>query len=220
MSSTAAPSTDQGAGSSADRSTDQATAADGRAALLRAFAEVAVEKGVRHVGLREVARRAGLSHAAPAHFFGGQEGMLRAFAMEGLELLDETLCDAQEAAAHLPGAERLIADGVACVRFAVDHPAHYDAVFRTGSVAAEPELRELRRIALSGLRTLVEEVLEEGAIAAADPWALTIELWATSHGLASLWADGILADMADGDPEALVEATLRAQVDRLRAAGG
>ena len=47
-----------------------ATTAPGRAALLRRSEQLAREQGVSNVGLREVARRAGLSHAAPTHFFG------------------------------------------------------------------------------------------------------------------------------------------------------
>ena len=54
-------------------------------ALLQAVGEIIEEKGVGAVSLREAARRAGVSHSAPAHHFGDKIGMLTAFARKGFE---------------------------------------------------------------------------------------------------------------------------------------
>jgi AcrR family transcriptional regulator len=197
-----------------------ATTAPGRAALLRAMEQLAREQGVSNVGLREVARRAGLSHAAPTHFFGSREGMIRALAFEGLELLDEELCAAQERAAELPGRERLIADSLEFVAFARRHPAHYDAVFRTPAAAqGDPALDRARLAALDGLRALVIEVHAAGDIGG-DVETVFLQLCAMSHGVASLAVDGLLhgidefatTDDAAGD---IVERIIRAQVEQL-----
>ena len=62
------------------------------AALRAATAQLVAEKGPSGFSLREVARRAGVSHAAPAHHFGDAEGMLTSVAAEGFA----TLADAME----------------------------------------------------------------------------------------------------------------------------
>ena len=192
------------------------TGSSGRTALLRALEELAREQGVGNVGLREVARRAGLSHAAPTHFFGSREGMIRALALEGLDLLMEELGSAQERAARLPGRERLVADSLEYVAFAQRHPAHYDAMFRTPSGAGDDTLDRARLAALDGLRALVVEVHARGDIAG-DVETTFLQLCALSHGLASLAVDGMLHGL-DGfaNADEVVERTIRAQVEQLR----
>ncbi len=198
----------------------QGTGSPGRAALLRALEELAREQGVSNVGLREVARRAGLSHAAPTHFFGSREGMIRALAFEGLELLDDELCVAQERDAQLPGRERLVSDAKEFVAFAQRHPAHFDAIFRTPSAAAgDDSLDRARRAALDGLRALVTEVHAAGDIGG-DVETAFLQLCTLSHGIASLAVDGLLQGL-DEVPEGpnaaadVVERIIRAQVAQL-----
>jgi AcrR family transcriptional regulator len=178
--------------------------------------ELALEQGVANVGLREVARRAGLSHAAPTHFFGSREGMIRALALEGLALLDDELCTAQERAADLPGRERLVADALEFVGYALRHPAHYDAMFRTPSSAqGDPALDQARLAALDGLRALVVEVHDRGEIAG-DVETTFLQLCAMSHGIASLAVDGLLHDFSGlATVDDVVERIIRAQVEQL-----
>ena len=190
--------------------------APGRAALLRAMEELAREHAEANVGLPEVARPAGLSHAAPTHFFGSREGMIRALALEGLALLDDELCTAQERAAHLPGRERLVADALEFVGYALRHPAHYDAMFRTPSSAqGDPTLDRARLAALDGLRSLVVEVHERGEIAG-DVETAFLQLCAMSHGIASLAVDGLLHDFSGlATVDDVAERIIRAQVEQL-----
>ncbi|AWB94426.1 TetR family transcriptional regulator [Agromyces badenianii] len=178
--------------------------------------ELAREQGVNNVGLREVARHAGLSHAAPTHFFGSREGMIRALAFEGLALLDDELCTAQERAAHLPGRERLVADSVEFVAFALRHPAHFDAMFRTPSSAQGDELLDRARLAaLDGLRALVIQVHDSGAIDG-DVETTFLQLCAMSHGIASLAVDGLLHGFdAYAAADDVAERIIRAQVAQL-----
>ncbi|MRG59738.1 TetR family transcriptional regulator [Agromyces sp. CFH 90414] len=189
--------------------------APGRAALLRAMEDLALEQGVNNVGLREVARRAGLSHAAPTHFFGSREGMIRALALDGLAMLEDELCAAQERSAHLPGRERLVADGVEFVAFALRHPAHYDAMFRTPTPARGDDVLDRARLAaLEGLRALVEQVHADGAIGG-DPETIYLQLCAMSHGIASLAVDGLLHDFGGAAGPDVIERIIRAQVAQL-----
>ena len=216
MTTTAATPEDATPPAASSRSVPSTPGAPGRAALLRAMEELAREQGVANVGLREVARRAGLSHAAPTHFFGSREGMIRALALEGLALLDDELCTAQERAAQLPGRERLVADALEFVGYALRHPAHYDAMFRTPSSAqGDPTLDEARLAALDGLRALVIEVHERGEIAG-DVEMTFLQLCAMSHGIASLAVDGLLHDFSGlATVDDVAERIIRAQVEQL-----
>ena len=96
---------------------------DLRRALLDAAVASLAETGAAGLNLRALARRAGVSHAAPAHHFGDKTGLLTAVATEGYELL----------AAALAGAWARTGDfrevGVAYVRFAVEHPGHFEVMF-------------------------------------------------------------------------------------------
>lgn len=92
-------------------------------ALRAATAELIAERGPTGFSLREVARRAGVSHAAPAHHFGDARGLLTAVATEGFATLtanfDGAVADLDDPV------ERLTAMGKAYVRTAVEHPGHF-----------------------------------------------------------------------------------------------
>ena len=94
---------------------------DLRPALLRAAVETIAETSPAAMSLREVARRAGVTHAAAAYHFGDKAGLLTAVAAEGYRMLGEALRDAD------PGFLEL---GVAYVRFAVSHRAHFEVMYR------------------------------------------------------------------------------------------
>ena len=69
---------------------------DLRRALMAAAIEAIGEHGPAAVSLRDLARRADVSHAAPAHHFGDKAGLLTAVAVEGFTLLARTLRETGE----------------------------------------------------------------------------------------------------------------------------
>jgi AcrR family transcriptional regulator len=92
-------------------------------ALRAATVELITERGPTGFSLREVARRAGVSHAAPAHHFGTSKGLLTSVAAEGFETLVAAF---DEAVDGIEGpVERLNAMGKAYVRTALQHPGHF-----------------------------------------------------------------------------------------------
>lgn len=97
--------------------------------LLAAAAEVIAESGPAGLSLREVARRAGVSHAAPQHHFGDKAGLLTALAIEGFEHLSAALDDAAEGIDD--PAERLVALGRGYVGAALRHPSHCAVMWRS-----------------------------------------------------------------------------------------
>src|SRR5690606_20032828 len=76
------------------------------------------------LSLRDLARRSGVSHAAPAHHFGDRRGLFTALAAQGFELLAQAL--APSVSGH-----RFDRTAVAYVRFAVDNPGHFAVMFRS-----------------------------------------------------------------------------------------
>src|ERR1700757_5504555 len=93
---------------------------DLRAAILIEAPRLVDQRGADRVSLRELARKAGVSHAAPAHHFTDRRGLFTALAAEGFLLL----------AYGLKAARGNFADAaLAYVRFAIDHPGHYAVMF-------------------------------------------------------------------------------------------
>jgi AcrR family transcriptional regulator len=160
-------------------------------ALLAAVSEIVEEKGATNVSLREVARRAGVSHSAPAYHFGDKEGMLAAFAERGFEILhDEAATALDNAAAGGSALIRLAAVGAAYVRFAVDRTSYFDVMFRSG--IDTPSHEHLSARAASTLAVLigaVDDLISEGGYTEVDPRHMTVYFWSLAHGLASLAVD-------------------------------
>ena len=159
---------------------------DLRRALLDAAADVIAESGPAALSLRDLARRAGVSHAAPHHHFGDKAGLLTALAAEGYDLLAAALTDARTS---------FLEQGIAYVRFAVSHRAHFEVMFRPDLYHADnPELaaaRDRSSAALyTGVATLGAGNAEQAALAA----------WSIAHGFATLWLSGAIAHAPDDDP--------------------
>jgi AcrR family transcriptional regulator len=153
-------------------------------ALRLAAADVIAEDGLGRFSLREVARRAGVSHAAPAHHFGDVRGLLTALATEGFDRLREATTAAVEDKDE--PAERLTAMGEAYVALASNHPAHCQVMFRTDVVDSDDEaLREAGMRAYGVLHDTVSALVEaEGLDVDVD---VASELcWATMQGLVVL----------------------------------
>jgi AcrR family transcriptional regulator len=170
---------------------------DLRRALLDEAAAMIEEHGVGRLSLRELARRVGVSHAAPAHHFRDKTGLLTALATEGFQLLEI----ASTLAYRKTGS--FLEVGVAYVRFAVEHPAHFEVMFLPGLL--DNEDRDLLAARVSARARLYPPAAE---LAGADPDSTTAGLaaWTLVHGLASLWLDGALPDTVGDDPEALTRA--------------
>ncbi len=134
------------------------------------------KEGVEALSLREVARRAGVSHYAPYRHFAAREALLAALAAEGFELLGQ----AQRKAAETGG---LRAMGEAYIRFALVHPQRFQLMF-DGRFSFEnhPPLRDVATRAFEGLSAALAANLPE-AQGAGDA---SIAAWALVHGLAQL----------------------------------
>jgi AcrR family transcriptional regulator len=168
---------------------------DLHAALIAATEEIIAERGVEGFSLREAARRAGVSAAAPAHHFGDARGLLTAVAVQAFhELADVTQAAVAEVGDD-PEDKRL-AIGQAYIDYALRQRARFDLMFRKNLLNKEdPALIE------AGERCFGVVVETIGGDPVDDPKteARVIACWALVHGLARLKLDGALIEQ--GDPE-------------------
>jgi AcrR family transcriptional regulator len=153
-------------------------------ALRRAAVDVIGERGLGGFSLREVARRAGVSHTAPAHHFGDVRGLLTSIATEGFDALTSAT---QAAIAGIDDpVERLNAIGVAYVELARTHPAHCEVMFRHDLIdEADESLTECGLEAYGVLERTVQEVIDrEGMHVPLDDAAWMC--WSAMQGLVQL----------------------------------
>jgi AcrR family transcriptional regulator len=165
---------------------------DLRAACLNAALELLEESGSAALSIRAVARRAGVSPAAPYRHYPDREAILSAAAVIGYHDLATDLAAAHPAPTT---PDELSAVALAYVRFAMRRPALFRVMFAEPCDPTSPE-RVAATVAISGyLDTLVRHAFPD-----ADPAAMSTAVWALVHGLAFLCLDGKL-DTAT--PEAL-----------------
>ena len=166
-----------------------------REVLLEKAAEAIEEDGgIGALSLRAVARRAGVSHGAPAHHFRDKAGLLTALATQAMDRFRATLSDAAREAG---GSEReeLRAIGMAYVCFAAEHPALFRIITRSEFIRRNaPEFSASYQSTIDMVKDAVIAAQREGWGRDMDPMALVITAWSSAHGLATLWLDGVLED--------------------------
>jgi len=161
---------------------------DLRRAILDAAIESIEARGSAAVSLRDLARRAGVSHAAPIHHFGDKAGVLTALAAEGYELLADALTAA---------ASDFVEAGVAYVRFAVTHKAHFEVMFRPDTYHRDdPAVTAARERAGQALTTGVHT---RTARTGRQAQLTGIAAWSLMHGFATLWLTGALPESLGED---------------------
>jgi AcrR family transcriptional regulator len=151
------------------------------AASLRAAARAILEEeGLEALSLRSVARRAGVSHAAPYRHYPSREALLADVAVEGLAELREDIATA----GAKPGdkGERIIHVGGAYLRFAANHSGLLRLMF--GS-----ELPN--RADIPGLAAATSAIGDEIGRALHDE-AAGLTVWAAIHGFAIMLLDNVI----------------------------
>lgn len=167
-------------------------------ALVEAAARLVVERGIAALSLREVAREAGVSHAAPYHHFIDKSALLAAVAEEGFKRFDSYQARALRGAPTDPR-ERLKALGRAYVRFAIANPHFFRIMFREDVIGGNrpASLAEVANRTFDRLVNTVRECQKLSGNKSENPIPSAIRAWALVHGLASLWLDGPLHRIPD-----------------------
>ncbi|WP_433872862.1 TetR/AcrR family transcriptional regulator [Saccharopolyspora sp. CA-218241] len=157
-----------------------------RAAMIRGSLELIAEQGMQRFSVAQVARRVGVSTAAPYRHFADREGLLAAVARTvAEELADQVRAAAEE---HTDPADRLAAAAGGYTRHTIESRAGLPVVFAS-------ELHNSQREDLhESKRTLMDGFLELALAAAPDPptaLELMEQLLAQAHGYATLHLDGV-----------------------------
>jgi AcrR family transcriptional regulator len=180
---------------------------DLRSALLDSVGRIVREHGPSFVSVREVARRAQVSHAAPSHHFRNKSGLLTAFAAQGFDRLADTIGQTIAASRAATPPTILAAMGRGYVRFAVENPEHFTIMFRVELLDSEDaELSRASDRAYGALIATTRAAAAEGLLDA-DPSIAAAAAWSLVHGLATLWLSGRLqARLGPNDPNQLADA--------------
>jgi AcrR family transcriptional regulator len=163
------------------------------------------------LSLRELARRAGVSHAAPYRHFASREALIVALAEEGFIGLGQEMTAL--AAGEADPLRRFRALGVAYVRYAVAHPGHFKVMF-SSELHEGPEHPELAAAGTPTLQALIDAIAAgqaTGVVRAGDPKALALPAWSMVHGLSMLLVDRQLAELGADTSE--VDALAHAVID-------
>lgn len=159
-----------------------------RESLMLAADELLTRQGQAGLSLREVARVAGVSHAAPYHHFASLDELLAAVAARSFETLGAALAEAAGAA---DPREAMLRIGDVYVAHARAQPAHFRLMFGPLLSRKEefPALAQAARASFMQVLQAAERYAPgEGAVVALTGWSL-------GHGFAHLAIDGALDDL-------------------------
>jgi AcrR family transcriptional regulator len=190
-----------------------------REALIEAAEGVLAERGPEGFSLREVARRSGVSPAAPAHHFGDASGLLAAVATAAFDGLTAAL----EAGNQRGGDDPLAClreQGVGYVGFALRYPGRFGLMFRCGlqkTQALERSGHAAYAVLENGVRRLYG-VTAGAALTSPQSHAL-LSIWSVVHGFAHLALAGQFDSMTPpGGRDVLLRETLASMLDQQLAA--
>ncbi|QGV77258.1 TetR/AcrR family transcriptional regulator [Streptomyces ficellus] len=200
-----------------------------RERLIDAGVDLVLTEGSASVGLRDIARRAGVSHGAPRRYFPTHHSLLSAIARRGFEDLRARF-EAATATASTPRAQ-LDAFARVYVAYALDRRGMFELMFRHDLLNSEqqppqaqaqaqaqpPRLRELTLPLAGRFAALVAQCRGEAPAQAGEHEVTAALLWSGLHGIAQLWAWGSLP-LVLGGPDPDDDAPKDPRLDRLVAA--
>jgi AcrR family transcriptional regulator len=182
---------------------------DLKAALVDAAVQILRAEGPEALTLRAVARRVGVSQAAPYRHFADRRALVAAVAEHGFSRLQQVML-ARMRTAQGGGRGGLKQVALAYVEFGLANAAEYRVMFGPEVAITDdlPELRETARSVLGFVAEGIRQLQGAGLVGAGDPWLMAVTTWATLHGLVMLTLDGQTAGVAP-NVDALVEEATR-----------
>jgi AcrR family transcriptional regulator len=194
---------------------------DLRRALIDAALALVTEEQDWTFSLREVARRAGVSHNAPYNHFADKRDLLAAVAVVGFTALEECFRAATSGIANARTA--FIKSAVVYVTFGVANPAHYRLMFGSALVTAQEGRPKAVADAGAQSKAIIAEIIRRGAVAGIFDGAFrrdedlnvaVLSAWSTVHGLTMLTIDGV-ADVPRSPIESIAKQVANAWCDGL-----
>jgi len=153
--------------------------------------DILSKEGLAGLSLRKVAKKAGVSHAAPYAHFADKQALIAAISNEGYRRLYEQLSATIELHKGNPH-HRLVEVGWTYIQFAIKDPEHFKTMF-SGIIEQEkgyPEFREMAQKNFGLLVTLVKDCQETGLLAQGPADMVAVSLWSLVHGFILLLLEG------------------------------
>ena len=184
-------------------------------ALISATEAILADQGAEGFTLREAARRAGVSPAAPSHHFGNAPGLLTEVAIRGYNELGAALHHAAVGKGTVR--ERLHAQGLAYVAFALKYPGRFQMMFSNKRLVSDDDrLRKAVKSAHREFEIVVEELLAvDGGADPKQAKTVSTVAWSTVHGFAKLALEGKFGNAGSEAGRREMMATLREVLDYL-----
>ena len=185
---------------------------DLRNSLIKAGLELLAEEGSAGLELRKVARRVGVSQAAPYRHFADKQALLAAIAEEGFQQLAIQMEVAVQSATDDPRAQ-LLHIAHTYVQFALTNPAHMREMF-SGSIVdrtAYPSLYAASKVGFGLTLSIIERGQELGIFRATDSTQMGLVAWSLFHGLAMLLIENQILEAREDTAiiEPLIETSLQ-----------
>jgi AcrR family transcriptional regulator len=177
-----------------------------RAEILSAAKELLARTGsVEAVSIREVSKIVGVSAPSIYRHFADKDQLIDAVVAQVFEDLEAVMRAAGDP--EDSPMERLRRQGLAYVRFAIEHPEQYRLATAPGESAGAID-QVLGSGAFTHFAAAVSACMAAGLIEPGDPIPVVLELWSSAHGIASL----LIAKpyLPWGDLEAVADRVLRA----------
>jgi AcrR family transcriptional regulator len=169
-----------------------------REALLEAAIRLIAEVGPTAFTLREVARRAGVSHNAPYRHFRDRDDLMAAVAAQGFRELTQAMIVAAKERADL--LDRLKRAGLAYVTFALRRPEHFTVMFDAPmSKRKHPDSAAAAEQAFGTLMSFVKDCQDTGRLPPGDLRQMALLAWTMVHGIAKLAITGRLPFASNTD---------------------
>ncbi len=171
---------------------------DLRTALLASALTIIEDTGPQGLTIREVARRAGVSHAAPYRHFEDKDDLILAVVEQGFDLMYETMQQAKRDAGNDP-LDQFAASGMAYFDFAMEYPAYYRVMF-SGDLISSSGQESLQHTSTSSFEQMMDDIRmcqQLGVVKAGDPMLQAIFIVSTVHGFVSLANDNRISNLVN-----------------------
>ena len=160
-------------------------------ALIQAGVEILAKDGLRGLSLRKVAKRAGVSHAAPYAHFADKQALIAAISTEGFKQL-HTQIEAVVSTQSNDPTNLLIETAWTYVQFALNEPDRFKLMF-SSVLAKEKDYPDFVTASQDNFRQLIEvvNICQQAEIVKSGPAELVaVSVWGAVHGLVMLLLEG------------------------------
>lgn len=166
---------------------------DLKSTLIAAAIKLLKTQASDDLSLRELAREAGVSQAAPYRHFANKEELIAAIMKEGFDLQTRYMIESTEKHKDNPQ-EMFYQCGLSYFRMGLKHPQHFKLMFGSKVIPDEcyPELQMSASGTFVTLRKTITHIQKLGVIGPGDPYHKSMNCWAVVHGFTTLYVEGRL----------------------------